>query len=96
MPELEFRKLLESSIDSLFAVDHHLLRVDTSERSISHRLAMHLTSRFPNFDVGCEYNRAGLDVMYPEMHRLANETANAAPDKYSAKVGMVSSYSMKI
>ena len=29
----------------------------------------------------------------PEMHRLANETANAAPDMYSAKFDMASGYS---
>ncbi|WP_175725215.1 hypothetical protein [Burkholderia ambifaria] len=62
MDEIECRKLFESAIDSLCQLDEYLLRVDASERSISHRLAMHLTSRFPNFDVDCEYNRDGFDV----------------------------------
>jgi hypothetical protein len=62
MSELACRKLFESALDSLCAMDHHLLHVDASERSISHRLAMHLASRFPDFDVDCEYNRDGFDV----------------------------------
>ena len=62
MSEIECKRQFESAIDSLCELDHYLLRVDASERSISHRLAMHLTSRFPNFDVDCEYNRAGFDV----------------------------------
>ncbi|WP_162999325.1 hypothetical protein [Burkholderia sp. Nafp2/4-1b] len=62
MSEIECRKIFESAIDSLCEVDRYLLRVDASERSISHRLAVHLTSRFPDFDVDCEYNRAGFEV----------------------------------
>lgn len=62
MSELACIRLFENALDSLCAVDHHLLHVDASERSISHRLAMHLASRFPDFDVDCEYNRDGFDV----------------------------------
>lgn len=62
MFELTCRKLFENALDSLCAVDRHLLHVDASERSISHRLAVHLASEFPDFDVDCEYNRVGFDV----------------------------------
>ncbi|UEP40329.1 hypothetical protein [Burkholderia sp. B21-005] len=62
MSGLQLRKLFESAVDSLCAVDHYLLRVDANERSISHRLAVHLASQFPDFDVDCEYNRDGFDV----------------------------------
>jgi len=62
MSEPVCRRLFESALDSLCAVDQHLLHVNASERSMSHRLAVHLASRFPDFDVDCEYNRDGFDV----------------------------------
>lgn len=53
---------LNCAIDALFAVDGYLLSVDSSERSISHRLAVHLAKQFTDYDVDCEYNRDGFDV----------------------------------
>lgn len=53
---------LNRAIAALFREDSYLLKVDASERSISHRLAVHLTSEFPDYDVDCEYNREGFDV----------------------------------
>jgi hypothetical protein len=46
-----------AAVRLLLTLDKHLLQVDASERSISHRLALHLTSQFPDLDVDCEYNR---------------------------------------
>jgi len=48
---------VSAAIRQLLDEDPHLLRVDASERSISHRLGLHLTSEFPEWDVDCEYNR---------------------------------------
>ncbi|CAM8826321.1 hypothetical protein [Burkholderia pseudomallei] len=62
MSESTCRKLFENALDSLCVADRHLLCVNASERSISHRLAVHLASQFPDFDVDCEYNRDGFDV----------------------------------
>lgn len=50
------------SIDLFYAQDKYLLDAAASERSISHRLATHLTNTFPELDVDCEYNRDGFDV----------------------------------
>ncbi len=47
------------AIEQLFAQDAALFEVDANERSISHRLAVHLTRSFPEWDVDCEYNRKG-------------------------------------
>lgn len=49
-------KVLEA-IRQLLEKDSHLLRVNASERSISHRLGLHLANEFPDWDVDCEYNR---------------------------------------
>lgn len=53
--EIEARVLCALSI--LFERDHHLLRVDVNERSITHRLGIYLQELFPLWDVDCEYNR---------------------------------------
>lgn len=61
-------KLLTEALDAFHASELHLLRTDASERSMTHRLALHLTPLFPDFDVDCEYNRDGFDVKRLELH----------------------------
>src|SRR5579859_6498883 len=39
--------------------DLYLIEKDANERSISHRLAVHLDKCFRNWHVDCEYNRSG-------------------------------------
>jgi len=51
--EIAYKKLIEK--------DSYLLEVDANERSITHRLAIHLEELFPGYDVDCEYNRDGID-----------------------------------
>ncbi|NPT58677.1 hypothetical protein [Paraburkholderia elongata] len=79
MSDRETHALFERAVDCLCATDQHLLQVDASERSISHRLAVHLTSQFPDFDVDCEYNRNGFDVK-----RLALSQRQARDDDLEA------------
>lgn len=50
------------AVRSLLILDLHLLQVNASERSISHRLALHLTTQFEGMDVDCEYNRNGHEI----------------------------------
>ena len=50
-----------SAITKLFENDEVLLRINVSERAITHRLAMYLADEFPEWDVDCEYNRDGHD-----------------------------------
>ena len=51
--------LLQSALQRLVDEDADLFTVDINERSITHRLAVHLTPLFPEWDVDCEYNRNG-------------------------------------
>jgi hypothetical protein len=51
--------LLESALQKLVDEDADLFAVDINERSITHRLAVHLTPLFPAWDVDCKYNRNG-------------------------------------
>jgi hypothetical protein len=60
--ENEVHAAVDAAIKTLCANDQHLLRVDASERSLSHRLAVHLTPKFSNYEIDCEYNRDGFDV----------------------------------
>ena len=57
----DIRKLIEGAYQMLIEKDGYLLKVNANERSITHRLAIHLESVFPGYDVDCEYNREGVD-----------------------------------
>lgn len=56
--EFEYlKRKLESAIGKFMSDDVHLLEVDSSERSITHRLAVCLEGEFIGYHVDCEYNR---------------------------------------
>lgn len=49
-------KKVDVSINSLFENDNWLIRHDLSELCISHKLAEYLQTKFPDYNVDCEYN----------------------------------------
>lgn len=53
---------VNAALDALLAHDAHLIDADTSERSLSHQLAVHLAAHIPGYHIDCEYNRDGFDV----------------------------------
>jgi hypothetical protein len=58
----KLREMLIESISELFAKDYVLIKNGSSERSITHRLAIYLENRvnqseFNGLNVDCEYNR---------------------------------------
>jgi len=59
--EQEPGEFLIAALRLLFERDSYLLEVDANERSISHRLGLHLQFLLPDWDVDCEYNRDGVD-----------------------------------
>lgn len=65
---MDVQGLLEQALETFHAAEMHLLRTDASERSMTHRLALHLTPLFPDFDVDCEYNRDGFNVKRLALH----------------------------
>lgn len=65
---MDVEQLLKAALDAFHVAELHLLRTDASERSMTHRLALHLTPLFPAFDVDCEYNRDGFDVKRLALH----------------------------
>ncbi|HWI81566.1 hypothetical protein [Ramlibacter sp.] len=59
---------LERATQDVCEHDWHLLHADASERSLTHRLAVHLAGHFPGYHVDCEYNRDGFDVKRLALH----------------------------
>ena len=59
--EEKVREIINKTIDKLFEVDSYLLKesYDINERTVSHRLALHLNEHFAetDYNVDIEYNR---------------------------------------
>src|SRR5712672_3565996 len=47
------------AVGEFYAIEIHLLENDLGERTLTHRLAVHLEKQFPGWDVDCDYNRLG-------------------------------------
>jgi hypothetical protein len=56
MTDLQINTLVQQAIDKLLQKDIWLLANDTSEQSISHKIAFYLQPLFANYNVDCEYN----------------------------------------
>jgi hypothetical protein len=48
-----------SALQEFYARETHLLENDLGERTLTHRLAVHLERQFQGWDVDCDYNRLG-------------------------------------
>lgn len=59
MQSADFKKRLNLALRTLYEQDKELLdrHFNINERSVTHRLALHLTPVFPEWDIDCEYNR---------------------------------------
>jgi galactitol-specific phosphotransferase system IIB component len=58
----QVKQKVRTAIELLIRKDAHLLKIDVNERSITHRLALHLQDAFKGWDVDCEYNRNRYDT----------------------------------
>jgi hypothetical protein len=56
-PKEEISEKLKSSLAILYQQDLYLLKEDSAETSIAHRLALYLQQKFDAWHVDCEYNR---------------------------------------
>src|ERR1700761_5677588 len=50
---------LVDALDAFYARETHLLAGDLGERTLTHRLAVHVEHQFSEWDVDCDYNRLG-------------------------------------
>ena len=55
--QTDVKRKVHQAMRCLMKNDRDLLSVDANERSLTHRLAVYLEQVFPNYHVGCEYNR---------------------------------------
>ena len=51
------------AVKEFYARESHLLEKDRGERTLTHRLAVHLERQFDGWDVDCDYNRLGERVL---------------------------------
>lgn len=79
----EIEERVVRSVEQLLRQDRYLLERDVNERSITHRLAVHLSQAFAGWDVDCEYNRDGSD---PKRLDLPRKTDIASDDEYATTV----------
>ena len=56
--QTELHKVV-GAIREFYARETHLLEQDLGERTLTHRLAVHLEKQFPGWEVDCDYNRLG-------------------------------------
>jgi hypothetical protein len=56
--QTELNKVV-SALAEFYARETHLLEKDLGERTLTHRLAVHLEKHFAGWDVDCDYNRLG-------------------------------------
>ena len=59
--ENEAGRAVLGALTDLLKSDEYLLQVNANERAISFRLATHLRSYLPEWDIDCEYNRDGVE-----------------------------------
>lgn len=57
MNSKEIFQRFQDSLTEFLETDKVLLEIDSNERSISHKLAEHMQSKFTGWNVDCEYNR---------------------------------------
>lgn len=65
----ELQSMVILAIDKLHDFDSALLRLNSSEWSLSHRLAVYLEQLVRGWDVDCEYNRQG---QYKDIKKRSN------------------------
>lgn len=65
------------AVEKLCMWDVHLLRVNSSEQSITHRLGVYMQGEFPAWHVDCEYNRVGTE---PKTHAGEKKPKLVIPD----------------
>jgi hypothetical protein len=56
--QAELVKIVDA-LDAFYARETHLFAGDLGERTLTHRLAVHLEHQFLGWDVDCDYNRLG-------------------------------------
>ncbi len=81
MDDKEVIEKIRNAYLKLLKNDSYLLKVDTNERSITHRFAIYLEDEFPDYNVDCEYNRNDTDIKKIKKIELISKKYISATDK---------------
>ena len=60
--QVELDKVV-AALREFYAREAHLLEKDLGERTLTHRLAVHVERQFDGWDIDCDYNRLGERVL---------------------------------
>ena len=71
-----------AALEEFYARETHLLEKDLGERTLTHRLAVHLERQFAGWEVDCDYNRLGERTL-----RLPKGSIVSTDDR-SRKIGL--------
>ena len=74
----EIKAAVANAINNVLAETPPLIFDDVHERSTAHRLAVHLDSQFPEWNVDCEYDRYG--QVRKELSRIRECSKERATD----------------
>ena len=71
-----------SALGEFYARETYLLEQDLGERTLTHRLAVHLERQFEGWDVDCDYDRLG------RAHAAASEGIDCLDRRSSRQIGL--------
>jgi len=78
--QTELNKVV-SALGEFYAHETYLFEKDLGERTLTHRLAVHLEKHFPGWSVDCDYNRLGERTL-----RLPHGTMVSTDDHFAKSV----------
>jgi len=78
--QTELNKMI-NALGEFYAHETYLFEKDLGERTLTHRLAVHLEKHFPGWSVDCDYNRLGERTL-----RLPHGTMVSTDDHFAKSV----------
>src|SRR6266481_4844274 len=78
--QTELNKVIDV-LGEFYAQETYLFEKDLGERTLTHRLAVHLEKHFPGWNVDCDYNRLGERTL-----RLPHGTMVSSDDHFAKSV----------
>jgi hypothetical protein len=78
--QTELNKVI-TALGEFYAHEAYLFEKDLGERTLTHRLAVHLEKHFPGWNVDCDYNRLGERTL-----RLPHGTMVSTDDHFAKSV----------
>jgi hypothetical protein len=78
--QVELNKVV-TALEEFYLREVFLFERDLGERTLTHRLAVHIEKQFPGWDVDCDYNRLGERTL-----RLPHGTIVSTDDQFAKSI----------